>query len=543
MRLASLSTRLTAALRPLEEIATAPRSFADIAARHRDALAELSADASGTPAAFAGFDGEALAAAFDEIALDPTSAGFALQASDYAELFRTGDRRSHRAPAGAAGRAGAHLRPARSAPAERRSRRARRSGRGHLAAGDPPGPVAQPADAARARARSAGAAHLAVGARLRAGAGRERSDPQLSGQACGRADGGVALRAAARRGGGRDALERLCASSGAQYLAWARALDHARRGRAHRQARAEAAARRAAYVAVGDRDRDLAARSLHHLRQAHPAGCASSTPIDLPPGAADRGTSSTARSATSPRPSRPALPDDPEAALLEIGAQSTSPRSKTTRRRSAFWWPRFRRIARWFAGWERARRHVVAHAARRESAARSTIPLGERVFTLRGARRPHRAAGRRPLRDPRLQDRHGADREAGAHRHVAAAHPRSRDAARRRLSTASPPARRSPSLPMWRCAAASRRAKSSRSSSRTATPNRMPTARSGKLKELVDTIRGRAAALPAAGAVDVEEPLRHLRSPRARQGMVGRRGRGRVVTERAAQRGIAGAGG
>ncbi len=33
-------------------------------------------------------DGEALAAAFDEIALDPTSAGFALQPSDYAELFQ-----------------------------------------------------------------------------------------------------------------------------------------------------------------------------------------------------------------------------------------------------------------------------------------------------------------------------------------------------------------------------------------------------------------------------------------------------------------------
>ena len=73
-----LVTRLTAALRPLEEIAASPRSFADIAARHRAALAELSADASGAPAAFAGFDGEALAAAFDEIALDPASARFAL---------------------------------------------------------------------------------------------------------------------------------------------------------------------------------------------------------------------------------------------------------------------------------------------------------------------------------------------------------------------------------------------------------------------------------------------------------------------------------
>ena len=56
-----------------------------------------------------------------------------------------------------------------------------------------------------------------------------------------------------------------------------------------------------------------------------------------------------------------------------------------------------------------------------------------RVHAAR-ARRPHRAAGRRPLRHPRLQDRLGADREAGAHRPVAAAHARSRDPARRRIS-------------------------------------------------------------------------------------------------------------
>ena len=91
---ADLVKRLTAALRPLEDLAKAPRSFADDCRRHRAAVAELSTDASGAPAAFAGFDGEALAAAFDEIALDPTSAGFALPASDYAELFQLaiGDR-------------------------------------------------------------------------------------------------------------------------------------------------------------------------------------------------------------------------------------------------------------------------------------------------------------------------------------------------------------------------------------------------------------------------------------------------------------------
>src|SRR5262249_40219699 len=75
------------------------------------------------------------------------------------------------------------------------------------------------------------------------------------------------------------------------------------------------------------------------------------------------------------------LPADPEASLLAIGARHFKaledyPEAK------AFWWPRFCRIARWFAGWERERRlDVKAMAA--ETSGKIEIPLGERTLTLR----------------------------------------------------------------------------------------------------------------------------------------------------------------
>ena len=62
---------------------------------------------------------------------------------------------------------------------------------------------------------------------------------------------------------------------GEQYLAWARELDRPEaRPAAGAAARAEARARRTADLAVGHRDRDLAARSLLDLCAAHSAAAA-----------------------------------------------------------------------------------------------------------------------------------------------------------------------------------------------------------------------------------------------------------------------------
>ena len=167
----------------------------------------------------------ALAAAFEEIADNATATAICAAGDGLCRAVPHHRRdRVVRRP-DRAGRARAHLRPARSAPAACRPRRARRSGRRHLAAGDAQRSVAQPADAAR---RS--------GSTCRSGASRSRAHDfaqvlgarevcltypaKLSGAPTVR----VALRAAAGGGRGRErwkaALQR-----GERYLAMARDLD------------------------------------------------------------------------------------------------------------------------------------------------------------------------------------------------------------------------------------------------------------------------------------------------------------------------------
>src|SRR4029078_6307718 len=54
-----------------------------------------------------------------------------------------------------------------------------------------------------------------------------------------------------------------------------------------------------------------------------------------------------------------ALPADPEKELIALGEESFAPLADYSDAK-AFWWPRFKRIARWFAGWERERRPQLA---------------------------------------------------------------------------------------------------------------------------------------------------------------------------------------
>ena len=151
----------------------------------------------------------------------------------------------------------------------RRPRHHRRAGRRRVAARSAHRSVAEPADAARPRPRPAGAAHRACGSRLRPVARRAR---------------GV-LTHAAKLGGAPTVasrfLQRLAAVAGAasweaaiargeQYRASRAALDEpAGPARPVDAAGAAPAPRRAPESVVGDRDRALAARSLHHLRQTH----------------------------------------------------------------------------------------------------------------------------------------------------------------------------------------------------------------------------------------------------------------------------------
>jgi len=76
------------------------------------------------------------------------------------------------------------------------------------------------------------------------------------------------------------------------------------------------------------------------------------------------------------------LPDNPALALRDIGRKFFAPLMERPEAR-ALWWPRFQRIAHWFAGWE-TRRRALAKTLKAETSGQIEIPLGERVFTLRG---------------------------------------------------------------------------------------------------------------------------------------------------------------
>ena len=76
-----------------------------------------------------------------------------------------------------------------------------------------------------------------------------------------------------------------------------------------------------------------------------------------------------------------ALPDDPARALRGIGEKYFAPLMERPEAR-ALWWPRFQRIAAWFADWEIARRGNIA-AIDAEIRGEIPIPLdNERIFIL-----------------------------------------------------------------------------------------------------------------------------------------------------------------
>ena len=103
-------------------------------------------------------------------------------------------------------------------------------------------------------------------------------------------------------------------------------------------------------------------------------------PIDAPPGAAERGSVIHDAIGAFGKTYPEALPDDPAQTLTEIGRGLFKPLSEFPEVR-AFWWPRFQRIAQWFAGFERARRPNVKKLAV-EIGGSIPIPFGKESFTL-----------------------------------------------------------------------------------------------------------------------------------------------------------------
>jgi ATP-dependent helicase/nuclease subunit B len=121
--------------------------------------------------------------------------------------------------------------------------------------------------------------------------------------------------------------------------------------------------------------------------------------IDTPPGARDRGNVIHGAIGDFTAAFKDKLPDDVVGELIKLGEQHFAaledfPDAK------AFWWPRFQRIARWFADFE-ARRRGTLKQLDAEIPGTLEIPLQDRVFTLRARadRIEHRNDGRYAILD------------------------------------------------------------------------------------------------------------------------------------------------
>ncbi|CAM5516518.1 Inactivated superfamily I helicase OS=Afipia felis OX=1035 GN=NCTC12722_00055 PE=4 SV=1 [Afipia felis] len=97
-------------------------------------------------------------------------------------------------------------------------------------------------------------------------------------------------------------------------------------------------------------------------------------PVDLPLTAADRGSAIHNALGDFTQAHRKALPDDIVTELRAVGERHFAALMEHPEAR-ALWWPRFLRIAEWFAGWEIERRAEIAEIAAEERGA-IDIPLG-----------------------------------------------------------------------------------------------------------------------------------------------------------------------
>jgi ATP-dependent helicase/nuclease subunit B len=374
---AKLVTQLTDALAPLEALRPIP--FSQVAARHREAIAALSADAAGISAALAGVDGTALEAVFDELAQCAADADFMVEPNGYPDLFRaTIADRVVRRP----GAPGLRLRIY--GLLEARLQSVDRVVLGGLIEGVwPPDAGSDPW----------------LSRPMRHALGLDLPERRISlsahdfAQALGSDE--VILAYPAKLAGAPTVtsrfVQRLAAvageerwnharARGAKYLAWARALDRPIEvKRSARPAPKPPRAARPTALSVTEVENWL--RDPYTIYARHVLKLRELPAVDLPPGAADRGTLIHSALSEFTRTFAAGLPDDPAQTLIDIGAKHFAALADYPEAR-AFWWPRFKRIARWLAGWERARRDNMA-ALSAEISGTIEIPLGDRVLTLR----------------------------------------------------------------------------------------------------------------------------------------------------------------
>jgi ATP-dependent helicase/nuclease subunit B len=374
-----LVRRVAAALEPLESVAAAPGSddFAGLAARHWEAVRRAGADRSGQ--IFAGPDGAALNAAFDEIAEKVEA--FEVSLADYPELFAAAIAgRVVRRPGAPGNRICIY------GQLEARLTTADRIVIGSLVEGVwPPDPRADPW----------------LSRPMRQALGLDLPERRIGlaahdfAQLLGARE--VFLTYPAKRGGAPTVVsrfvQRLAAVAGAAL--WEEAL---RRGERYRElcrrldapiAPPRPIARPSPRPPRAARPTSLSVTDIEHwLRDPyttyakHILKLPRLDPVDDRPGAAERGSIIHRAIGDFAKAYAEALPDDPYRELLRFGERHFAPLKDYPEAR-AFWWPRYQRIARWFADFEAGRRADMA-AAHAEIRGELSLDAGDRIFRLVG---------------------------------------------------------------------------------------------------------------------------------------------------------------
>jgi ATP-dependent helicase/nuclease subunit B len=375
-----LIAALQAALSPLESLSSSkPYDFAELAKRHRDVLVALSRDQHGVALVFEGHSGSALVSAFDDLLGGPTQSGLMVQIGDYPEVFQTafGDRVVRRPET-----ANVHLKIY--GPLEARLTQSDRVIVGGLVEGVwPPAPRIDP--------------WLSRPMRHELGLDLPERRIGLSAhdfaQLLGADD--VILSHAAKVGGAPAVasrfLHRLEAVAGEQrwnaakaagekYVRFAGELDRPERVEPIAQPAPkpprETRPLKLSVTAIEDWLRDPYTIYAKHILGLNPLD-----PVDMPLSAADRGSAIHDALGEFTQTFATALPDDPARVLRGIGEKYFAPLMERPEAR-ALWWPRFQRIAKWFADWEIARRENVA-GIDAEIPGEIPVPLdNERTFVL-----------------------------------------------------------------------------------------------------------------------------------------------------------------
>ncbi len=379
-RAQSLIAALQRALAPLESLSSSkPYDFAELAKRHRDVLIELSRDQHGVALVFEGHQGLALASAFDELLGERTQRGLMVQLADYPEVFETafGDRMVRRPEA-----TNAALRIY--GPLEARLTRSDRVIIGGLVEGVwPPAPRIDPW-LSRPMRHELGLdlPERRIGLSAHDFAQLLGSDDVILSHA---AKVGAAPSVASRflhrlKAVAGEARWKVARAAGEKYVRFADELD--------RPAKVEPIPQpspkpprvtrplKLSVTAIEDWLRDPYTIYAKYILKLAPLD-----PVDMPLSAADRGSAIHDALGEFTQTFSATLPDNPAHALCGIGEKYFKPLMERPEAR-ALWWPRFQRIAAWFADWEIARRNNVSMIAA-EIRGEIAIALdNERTFIL-----------------------------------------------------------------------------------------------------------------------------------------------------------------